>query len=163
MRPLFTTFAACAAVLALGCSPQRSAGPSASLSPAGRVSLNALAAMTRDCLQYPSGARDSAGNDLWYADYVYFTVVDTACRVTMGADGRPLAMNLLYSQMTDFMDRHPRVAETQSQFNIRAQRMVRHLKDRHVVRDDPVVTVEDFDLWAALSGDSAARAADSSK
>jgi hypothetical protein len=163
MRSLFTALAGCVAVLALGCSPQRSAGPSTSLSPTGRVSLNALAAMTRDCLQYSTGARDSAGNDLWNADYVYFTVVDTAGRVTMGADGRPLAMNLLYSQLTDFMNKHPRVAETQSQFNICAQRVVRHLKDGHVVRDDPGVTVEDFDLWAALSGDSAARAAGSSK
>ena len=101
--------------------------------------------------------RDSVGNDLWNADYVYFSIVDTAGVLMKDADGRPLGENLLFSQLTDFMDRHPHVAATQKQFGIHAQRIVRHMKDGKVLRDDPDVMIEDFDLFAALAADKAAR------
>ena len=156
MRPLLLVCAAGVVFAAVGCSHQGS-GPAAALSPTGRVSPDVLTGMTRDCLQYPTGVRDSVGNDLWNADYVYFSIVDTAGVLMKDADGRPLGENLLFSQLTDFMDRHPDVAATQKQFCIRAQRVVRHMKDGKVLRDDPEITIEDFDLFAALAADKAAR------
>jgi hypothetical protein len=156
MRPLRLICGAGIVIAALGCSRQ-GPGPAAALTPTGRVSRDVLAGMSRDCLQYPTGARDSAGNDLWNADYVYFTVVDSAGQALRGTEGRPLAGNLLFSQLTDFMDGHPGIAAAQGQFGICAQRIVRHMKDGKVLRDDPYVTIDDFDLFAALAADRAAR------
>ncbi|MBI5711368.1 MAG: hypothetical protein HZC42_13875 [Candidatus Eisenbacteria bacterium] len=150
------TLAMCAALTLLaGCSLEHRTG--AALSPTGRNSVEVLAAMDRDCLQYPVG-KDAAGNQVWHADYVYFYLVyDRDLKPFRGPDGRPLARALLYHEAVAFMEKQPEIPGTTWIYRI--QRIVRHVKDGRVVRDEPARVVDGENVWKLLDRDRSVRAA----
>lgn len=142
-----------------GCSAQtdRHAGNTASglTGPLRDVSPEVFAAIDRDCLQYPV-SRDDDGTDIWYADYVYFYLVNTKDGdIHKGDDGEPVASGLLHSEVVAFMERQPPIPETGWRW--RVKRIIRHMRDGAVVRDEEATTVDDVDLDELLRLDRAAR------
>ena len=146
------------AVLALGCSRQSTPDKLAragSLEPGSPAAAEAFAATDRDCLQYPTGTATD-GSEIWNADWVFFSLVRTSdSTLALGPDGKPLAVNLLHSQVVQFIGSHERIDGTGWTWSVK--RTERHVRDGKVISQSDYATLDDVDLAELIQKDRAAR------
>jgi hypothetical protein len=127
-----------------------------SLEPGSPTAAEVLAATDRDCLQYPVGtAPDSS--EIWNADWVFFSLVRTSdSTLALGADGKPLAENLLHGQVVQFIRSHERIDSTGWIWTVK--RTERRVRQGKVVSQSEYATLDDVDLADLIRKDRAARA-----
>lgn len=152
MRRLVT---ALALLLVAGCARGEHSGAQGTTVPVDAAQARLIAAHDRDCLQYPVG-RDSTGAEIWNADWVFFSLVrDADTLLAKNDDGTPVAVNLLHSQLEEFMVHQKPIPGTSWSYVV--QRAQQRVSGGKVVGLSPYELVEDVDLPVLLERDRAAR------
>lgn len=150
-------FAIVIAALMVGCGRQSSRtgnGISAVGGPFAHRSMDAIASLDRDCLQYLV-SRDSSGVEIWNADYVYFYLVqEKDGALVLDAAGRPLVSGLLHSEVADWMAERDTMPGTSWAWRI--QRTAQRVRDGRVISQGAPRIVDDVDLWELLEKDQRA-------
>lgn len=152
MRPIAILL--CGFVFA-GCGGRESSSLRGTTLPVSDAEARRMAAQDRDCLQYPVGT-DSTGAEVWYADWVFFSLVRYSdSLLAKNPDGTPIAVNLLHSQVEDFMARRQPISGTGWTYVV--QRARQRVSSGKVVGVSPYQVVEDADLDSLLAWDRSAR------